>query len=410
MARPRFIIIGLCFFVFSGLLYSALQLKTNTSREISGGDAQTSWENYREDENKSVRTSPKQNVPQLAQTALNTTKNVSTGVVEVTQCKPPKSISMAAKVANESVLKLQYALDSKDIQFEDPHLFSFGRYINTLTEYLGAMLSDASVDQQPFHHLREQFFPWWSPSAEKAYLPWDKRDHGPKAGVVLTVGKGNFILAAHCIQTLHNVVKSSLPIQVFYGGDRDLPEAMRDELKSLHPDLETTDILDDQFNETIAGLNKSGYAMKPFAALASSFERVVLIDADTIFLRRPDEYFDEHPGLHDTGLHYFHDRAFNGRVTTDWVKTLKQGLKPSTTLNESLFWRYELEHQQESGVVFFNKALPTAFMSLLFTTYINTQKIRDQVYNEVFGTYWHSISHLFIRMISKAYISLLLRR
>lgn len=390
MARPRFLVLGVCFLVFSGLLYSALQLRTKATSEISG-DAQTSWEDYREDESKSARTSPEHNVPQVAQIAFNTTKNVSTGVVEPAQCKSPEPISMALKIANESALKLQYALDSKDIHFEDPHLYSFGRYINTLTDYLGAMLSDTSVDQQPFHRLREQLFPWWSPSADKAYLPWDKRDHRPKAGVVLTAGKGNFILAAHCIQTLHHVVKSSLPIQVYYGGDRDLPEAMRDELKSLHPNLETIDILDGQFNETIAGLNKSGYAMKPFAALASSFERVVLVDADTIFLRRPDEYFDEHPGLHDTGLHYFHDRAFNGRVTTDWVKKLKQAIEPSTTLNESLFWRYELEHHQESGVVFFNKALPTAFMSLLFTTYINTQKVRDYVYNEVFGTYWPSI-------------------
>ena len=400
MARPRVIVLGVCFFVFSGLLYSALQLKTNASRKISG-DAQTSWEGYMDDESKSARTSPEHNVPLVAQITFNTTKNASTGVVESAQCKSPEPISLAVKIANESALKLQYALDSKDIHFDDPHLFSFGRYINTLTDYLGAMLSDTSVDQKRFHHLREQFFPWWSPSADKAYLPWDTRDDRPKAGVVLTVGKGNFILAAHCIQTLHNVVKSSLPIQVFYGGDRDLPPAMRDELKSLHPNLETIDIIDGQFNETIAGLNKSGYAMKPFAALASSFERVVLVDADTIFLRRPDEYFDEHPGLHNTGLHYFHDRAFNGRVTTDWVKRLKQATEPSTTLNESLFWRYELEHHQESGVVFFNKARPTAFMSLLFTTYINTQKVRDYVYNEVFGTYRPSIYYSFKRMSRK---------
>jgi len=71
----------------------------------------------------------------------------------------------------------------------------------------------------------------------------------------------------------------------------------------------------------------------------------------------------------------------------DWIKTLMQDSEPSTTLNESMFWRDELEHQQESGVVFFNKAIPSAFMSLLFTAYMNMLKVRSDVYSNVAGTY-----------------------
>ncbi len=70
-----------------------------------------------------------------------------------------------------------------------------------------------------------------------------------------------------------------------------------------------------------------------------------------------------------------------------WIKTLMQDSEPSTTLNESLFWQYELEHQQESGVVFFNKAIPSAFMSLLFSAYMNTMKVKHDVYSNVAGTY-----------------------
>lgn len=87
------------------------------------------------------------------------------------------------------------------------------------------------------------------------------------------------------------------------------------------------------------------------------------------------------------GIHYFHDRAFRGRKTTDWMKTLMQDSTPSTTLNGSLFWQQELEHQQESGVVFFNKAVPSAFMSLLFSAYMNTQKVKHDIYSNVAGTY-----------------------
>lgn len=71
----------------------------------------------------------------------------------------------------------------------------------------------------------------------------------------------------------------------------------------------------------------------------------------------------------------------------DWIKTLMQDSEPSTTLKASLFWQDELEHQQESGVVFLNKAIPSAFMSLLFTAYMNTLKVRGDVYSNVAGTY-----------------------
>lgn len=136
--------------------------------------------------------------------------------------------------------------------------------------------------------------------------------------------------------------------------------------------------------------------MKPFAALASSFERVILIDADTIFLQRPDAYFDEHIGLNKTGLHYFHDRAYLGARRIDWVKEVIRGAKPSKVLNDTLYWQHELEHQQESGVVMINKGVPSAFMSLLFTAYINTRKVRNEVYNHVFGKWSNVHSNLVI--------------
>ena len=319
------------------------------------------------------------------------------------------SENLAWKLANKENLpapfiQLQYALNSTDADLEEPHLFSMGRYINSFTTYLELLLSDDSLDWEPFHNLRQRFFPWWNPAADMAYLPWASRDK-PKTGIVLTVGQGNFMLAAHCIRILHSVLNSTVPIQVFYAGDLDLPEAHREQIKALHPSLETINILHDQvnetrynetqFNETTVGLRNSGYAMKPFAALASSFERVILVDADAIFLRRPDFYFDEQAGLKETGIHYFHDRAYEGRNTLEWIKSLMRGVAPSETLNETMYWQEEgLEHQQESGVVMINKAIPSAFMSLVFTAYINTQKIRDHVYTQVFGKLMKDLSRI----------------
>lgn len=303
-----------------------------------------------------------------------------------------KVLSKMAQAASDSAIKLQYALDSMEASLEDPHLFSMGRYVSTFTTYLKAILAEPSIDRKKFHQLRQRFFPWWFPSAKTTYVPWEAR-HNSQAGIVMTVGKGNYVLASHCIQTLRKVVNSTLPIQIFYAGDDDLPELYRQEIKALHPSIETTDILD-HYNETTVVIHGSGSAMKPFAALASRFERVILVDADTIFLRRPDLDFEENSALNTTGLYYFHDRAYGGAKTTDWIKDLLQGTPPSKTLNGSLFWQKELEHQQESGVVFINKAIPAAFMSILFSTYMNTQKVRDFVGGHVSGKYHNSILRL----------------
>ena len=128
-------------------------------------------------------------------------------------------------------------------------------------------------------------------------------------------------------------------------------------------------------------------AMKQFAALASSFEKVILIDTDTIFMQRPDDLFEVNAGLKQMGTLFFHDRVLQNGRTTDWVKELldKGGRTPSTTLSSSMFWQQELEHQQESGVVFFNNAVPGAFMSLLFTTYMNLESVRGDIYSHVWG-------------------------
>ncbi len=290
MSKVNCIRLAACCFIVPVLFYTASQLNPNYPNGAVQWGAGTSIDQHQE---YPKRTSSQKGLSKLTQTPHDVGSDVLPKVIE--HAKSP--VSTPEQIAYESAMKLQYALDSTDDHLDDPHLFSMGRYLNTFTAYLEAMLSDGSIDRQPFHQLRRQIFSWWLPSVDMAYLPWERRD-SHKTGIVLTVGKGNFVLAAHCIQTLRTVVNSTLPIEVFYAGDDDLPEAKREEIKA--PLLETINVLD-QFNETIAGLRNSGYAMKPFAALASSFERVILIDADTIFIQRPDTYFDEHAGLKETG-------------------------------------------------------------------------------------------------------------
>jgi len=66
-----------------------------------------------------------------------------------------------------------------------------------------------------------------------------------------------------------------------------------------------------------------GWALRPFAILASSFKKVILTDADTVFLQDPALLLEE-PGFQDTGALFYHDRVLGpaGDEIYDWVDHL----------------------------------------------------------------------------------------
>ena len=388
LSKNSGVVIGICCFVFTIVFYSATHLTSFGSFMTDcspTADTNGQYQQYLLWTLQSQSQNDPSQAPQVAYDATQMDEHKSEKPGEGAT-PGQRMLSKAAQVAHDATIKLQYAMNSSTIsKIEGPNLFSMGKHISTFARLLEAILADESIDRRPFLDLQERYFGWWKPSST-THLPWGSKSH--TTGIVLTAGKGNMVLAAHAIRTLRRVVNSTLPIQVAYAGDDDLPIVKRQEMRSLDPNLELINILQ-CYDEDVAGLRFGGYAMKPFAALASSFERVIIIDADTIFMQRPDEWFEEHAGLRQTGTLFFHDRAYRGRKTTDWVKDLlkESGTKPSAMLNSSVYWQQELEHQQESGVVYFNKAVPGAFMSLLFTTYMNLQHVRAQLYGHVVGKY-----------------------
>ena len=396
LSKKSTIAIGSCCFVFTILFYSATHL---TGFGLFGSECAVTAESigqYQQYLLGTLQAPPREDVLQPPETSPQATQ-----VKEHKNSKPakgplsvsvPKIPSRAAQVALDATVKLQYAVNSSKIsKIEGANLLSMGKHITTFTRLLEAILADTSIDRRPFLDLRERYFGWWKPS-NTTHLPWDSKDH--TTGIVLTAGQGNMALAAHAIRTLRRVIKSELPIQVAYAGDDDLPRSKRRIMQSIDSKIELLNILD-CYDEDVAGLKDGGYAMKPFAALASRFEKLIIIDADTIFMQRPDDWFEGNKDLKRTGTLFFHDRAFGGRKTTDWIKEVleESSRKPSVTLNTSMYWQEQLEHQQESGVVYFNKAVPGAFMSLLFTTYMNTLRVRAELYGQVAGDFLTSLVH-----------------
>lgn len=200
-------------------------------------------------------------------------------------------------------------------------------------------------DREPLQSLRRRFTP------------------GSK-GIVIATDQKRFRFACHLIRNLRNVLGSTLPIQVAYAGNQDLPENYRKYLKSMGPDITTFDVTS-VFDDRTLKLAYGGWAIKSFAALGSTFEQVMLLDADAIFLQKPETIFDDHPGYRETGTLLFHDRllwqgAFKERHEW-WEKELAH-TELSPNIRHSKVYTDKYAEEGDSGVVVVDKGRLDVFI------------------------------------------------
>jgi len=240
-----------------------------------------------------------------------------------------------------------------------------------------------------FNALVRKEFPWWTAAnPETAFIQGKK-----EIGIVVCVGSKNIHVAGHLILSLRKVLGYKLPIQIAYAGDNDLSKKDQATLMNLSSKIELLNLLE-YFDESVAGLQDGMYAMKPFAAIASRFRMTILVDADVIFLKNPGTIFEEHSSAATSGTLFYHDKAYKmeGMSRKAWVQSLLGDKPPSSSLQNSLFWKEDLWQEMESGVVAFDKGHPRVVMSLLFTAWMNTKIIREkETYVHVLGdreTYW----------------------
>ncbi|KAL7807324.1 family 71 glycosyltransferase [Trichoderma aethiopicum] len=214
-------------------------------------------------------------------------------------------------------------------------------------------------------------------------------------GIVIPAGGSELQIrfTGHLISTLRDVFGCSLPIELAYAGDGDLPEYRRDALLSLDK-TNNTRLLNvwTVFDDTTLRLRRKGWAIKPFAALASRFEQVVVVDADAVFLQSPEVLFEQRAYV-DNGAYLFHDRllwqhAFQGRH--DWWRD--QIKEPSAAMNKSLVWTDDYAEECDSGVVVLDKSRTEVLVGLLHIAWQNSNDVRDEVsYKMTYGdkeTWW----------------------
>ncbi|KAF9431179.1 hypothetical protein BGZ94_007630 [Podila epigama] len=205
-------------------------------------------------------------------------------------------------------------------------------------------------------------------------------------GIVICAGNNQLAYAATTIVVLRQVLKTTLPIQVFYNSQFDLDPIAQQYLGNITTDLEFVDVTEvlDHFQ-----LLLEGWAIKPFALLASRFEEAILIDADAFFVRNPEELFED-PGYQATGTLFFYDRTFatNWHEIPDFMRSIMPFM--STFPEKTRAFLAYNTYEQESGAVLVNKK--TRLLGLLAASRLNARWERKLwSYKAFYGdkeTYW----------------------
>ncbi|KAJ4133731.1 hypothetical protein NW768_005319 [Fusarium equiseti] len=209
----------------------------------------------------------------------------------------------------------------------------------------------------------------------KSYKPGSR-------GIIIPVGGGKQSVryACHLIVSLRHVLHTKLPIQIAYAGDEDLPPEHRAMIQGLRgaTDMEFLNVLS-VFNDKTLKLQGGGWAIKPFALLASRFEKAILIDADAVFLQKPEILFDHKPFI-EKGAYLFHDRLlwkdrFPERHSW-WKDQIKE---PSPEMPKSKAWADHYGEECDSGVVVVDKSRIPVFVGLLHVAWQNTHNVRNDV-------------------------------
>ncbi|KAF1355533.1 hypothetical protein BDV97DRAFT_395885 [Delphinella strobiligena] len=169
------------------------------------------------------------------------------------------------------------------------------KYLGASAELTGQLLGSSE-------RLASMLMPFLQhPSLPRPLHPAISSHNTGTQGIVIPTGNGNLHLDFHLIANIYGTLNSTLTIKVAFGGDRDLS-------------IERLKFITN---------TRSDYAIKPFAGLASRFEKVILLDVDDVFLQDPERLF-EHPGYEAT--------VANVTTTASTTAIAKRTAIPITTL------------------------------------------------------------------------------
>ncbi|KAG0243077.1 hypothetical protein BGW41_002939 [Actinomortierella wolfii] len=244
--------------------------------------------------------------------------------------------------------------------------------------YSGPMSPEMAPAVELFRQIEQVTYPWITSKYPTSFHLRQTFQPGSK-GIVMCVGNYHVIYARTAVRILREVVKTTLPIEIYYSGENDLAVEHRQWFEKFE-NVKTIDILT-KIDNTIPKME--GWAIKPFAILMSSFEEVLSMDSDASFLEDPRILFDD-AGYKETGTLYFYDRTIFPGVTgpRDWMRAFLPTM--SNHPEKTRWFKLKSAHEQESGVVLIDKR--RHLLGMLAICKMNDWREREHVtYRETWG-------------------------
>jgi hypothetical protein len=275
-----------------------------------------------------------------------------------------------------------------------------------------------------FHQIKQtfenQFFPYFKQSHLRFIYPHSYQQN--TQGIVIPINNKYFAIAFSTLQMIRNH-NCELPIEIIFMGENDLSIDRQIYLQKQISFLRLID-LTDYLNLNHPSLLLQGWFIKPFALLLSSFEEILLIDADIVFLQHPELLF--HSKVYETtGTLFFYDRkVIRSRksivkyqfllqkifqissITTSTLNYTtdhtilssydKHRLYQGHNLSSSRMFFGESEYDMDSGIVLWHKG--KHWYSLLLLLLLNTLPYRKYIQQVSMGDkecYWIACALLY---------------
>lgn len=323
------------------------------------------------------------------------TKGISSTTLPADHPKPPQHPIAAAAPNGIEALLSSIAKSTEyfvNVVIQPPESSQLGGRLQILSTWLSAretlpsLMSSSQITTLDSHIERTiiSLFPFIRhPKQPKNAQPFATLRHTfqkGSSGIVILGEKSNLRYLCHVIQNIRTVLNSSLPIQIAHAGDNAFSPSLRRFITNSAPDVTTINIstlLDPKPLDLER--NDAAPALRPFAALASSFEQVILIDPKTIFLQSPTSILENHSAYKATGALFFHDHLYGKgdfKERHEFWQGLMKNHPHSQALRSSRVYNEGYAEETDGGVVVLDKSRTSVMVGLLHTCWKNSKRVR----------------------------------
>ena len=213
----------------------------------------------------------------------------------------------------------------------------------------------------------------------------DEARGGKRRGIVMTVSRYTALAAIQTISVLRELHGCLLPIEIYHHTDDELPTALVDLFKSLGRvsvfDIDTLPLFTAELEDDAGnypGL-KETWERQSLALLASSFQEILIVDPQVVFLQDPALLFS-HPTFSSSGTLFFRSKAKPvDRASQYLVSFLKRQIDqgvPSAQLAESAFYSHTIGSRMDMDVVVLDKSRPGVLAALFMNAWMRRRIVR----------------------------------